>query len=186
MSMNTSFFSREELLGIGFQSVGENVLISRFARFYSVRSISIGNHVRIDDFCILSGDINIGSYVHISAFCAMYGRFGITMGDYSGLSPRTTVFSATDDFSGDHLIGPMVPQECIHVIGGGVSIGKHCQLGASNVVLPAVTIGEGVATGALTLVNRDLNPWSVYLGIPARFHAARSRDLLKFVNYENR
>ncbi|MDR2409353.1 MAG: acyltransferase, partial [Bacteroidales bacterium] len=52
-----SFFSKEELKDIGFKSVGDNVLISRKASFYSVSNISIGSNVRIDDFCILSGNI---------------------------------------------------------------------------------------------------------------------------------
>lgn len=49
----TSFYSEEELRSIGLKSYGKNVLISRFARIYGAESISIGNNVRIDDFCIL-------------------------------------------------------------------------------------------------------------------------------------
>ena len=50
----TSFYSEKELLSIGFKSYGINVLISRYARFYRPENIVIGDHVRIDDFCILS------------------------------------------------------------------------------------------------------------------------------------
>ena len=98
--MQNSFYSTQELFTLGFKAIGQNVLISRFARFYGIGNIEIGNNVRIDDFCILSGNIKLGSNIHISAYTALYGRFGIEMEDYSGLSPRCTVFSATDDFSG--------------------------------------------------------------------------------------
>ncbi|MEC2449247.1 acyltransferase, partial [Bacillus cereus] len=50
-----SFYSQEELSEIGFLSVGENVLISKKTSIYNPGAISVGNNVRIDDFCILSG-----------------------------------------------------------------------------------------------------------------------------------
>ena len=55
-----SFYSQEELMKIGFLSVGKNVLISKKASIYNPSVISIGNNVRIDDFCILSGKVTIG------------------------------------------------------------------------------------------------------------------------------
>lgn len=73
----SNFYNKEELENIGFKSIGEDVLISKKASIYSPEKIRIGNHVRIDDFVVLSGDITIGNYVHISAYVALYGRFGI-------------------------------------------------------------------------------------------------------------
>jgi len=105
--MADSFYSPEELKAIGFKSYGENMLISRNAQFYGAENISMGDHVRIDDFCILSGNITIGSYVHISAYCGLYGKFGIVMEDYTGLSPRCLLFSGSDDFEGEFLISPL-------------------------------------------------------------------------------
>ena len=92
--MVTSFFSELELNDLGLKSFGKNVQISRFARIYNAHEIEIGNNVRIDDFCILSGNIKLHNYIHISAHTILYGKFGIEMEDYSGLSPRCTVFSA--------------------------------------------------------------------------------------------
>lgn len=68
-----SFYSQEELKKIGFLSVGKNVLISKKASIYNPGVISVGNNVRIDDFCILSGKVTIGSYSHIAAYTALYG-----------------------------------------------------------------------------------------------------------------
>ena len=81
--IQTSFYSPEELKEIDFKSVGENVLISRKVSIYSPQKISIGNNVRIDDFCILSGNITLGNYCRIAAYCALYGSHGIIMEDYS-------------------------------------------------------------------------------------------------------
>jgi len=177
-----SFYSREELEEIGFKRVGTQVLISRKASFYQPGRISIGDHVRIDDFCILSGVITLGSYIHLSAHCCLYGSQGIVMEDFSGLSPRVTVFSASDDFGGDFLIGPMVPDPYTHVTGGTIRIERYVQAGAGSVIFPGLTLHEGSVTGALSLVNRSLDAWTIYAGIPARAIRPRSRGLLQKVS----
>ena len=182
--MIDSFYSCQELKQIGFSKIGENVQISRFARFYSPENIEIGNNVRIDDFCILSGHIKIGSFIHISAFNALYGKNGIQMNDYSGLSARCTVYSATDDFSGNYMVGTMVKSEYRNIIGGRVLIDKFSQVGCNCVVLPSVTIHEGVAVGAMSLVLSDLESWGVYKGIPAKFLKKRSEKLLVYLTNE--
>ena len=178
MITQNSFLTPDELRAAGFRSVGNKVMISRFARFYGAEKMTIGNDVRIDDFCILSGEIKLGDFIHISAYSALYGRFGIEMDDYSGLSPRCTVFSASDDFSGDWLIGPMVNQDLTNVTGGRVMIGKFSQLGSGCVVLPGAHIGEGVTVGAMSLVIHKLDDWGIYKGIPAVFYKRRSKKLL--------
>jgi acetyltransferase-like isoleucine patch superfamily enzyme len=175
-----SFYSDSELNSLGLKSFGKNVLISRKACLYTPSQISVGNDVRIDDFCILSGQISLGSNIHIGAFSALYGKFGIDMEDYTGLSPRCTIFSATDDFSGDYLISPMQELRFTNVTGGKVLIKRFSQLGSGCVIFPEITINEGVAVGAMSLVNIDLEEWNVYAGIPVKFLKKRNKGLLKF------
>lgn len=179
--IKNSFYSKEELIDIGFAKIGDNVLISRNASFYGINKIQIGNNVRIDDFCILSGNIILGSNIHISAYSALYGACGIEIMDYAGVSPRSTIFSASDDFSGDSLIGPMVPKEFQKIICGKVILEKYSQLGAGTIVLPNCTIQEGAVTGSMTLVTSSLYPWMIYKGIPAKTYKPRKKDLLKFI-----
>ena len=177
----SSFYSQEELSTLGLRSYGTNVIISRFARIYSPEKISIGDNVRIDDFCILSGNVTIGSHIHISAYVALYGSMGIELEDYTGISPMTTVYSAMDDFGGDYLIGPIHPCEKTHVTGGKVTIKRYSQIGTHCVVFPNITIDEGCVVGANSLVNCNLEPWGIYWGIPARFKKLRSQGLLKLL-----
>lgn len=179
--MANSFYSRNELLDLGLAAVGSNVLISRKASIYSPSTLTVGNNVRIDDFCILSGIITLGSNIHIAAFCALYGKFGISMADYTGLSPRSTIFSATDDFGGNFLISPMVSDEFTNVVGGLVALEKFVQVGAGSIIMPKVTLGEGSATGSMTLVNKSLEPWIIYTGIPAKPMKPRQKGLLDMV-----
>jgi acetyltransferase-like isoleucine patch superfamily enzyme len=176
--MNTSFLSEAELQAVGLAGYGTHVLISRNASLYQPEKITIGNHVRIDDFCILSGNITIGNHVHISAYTALYGQYGIEIGNYCGISPRCTLFSATDDFSGEHLIGPMAPLGSTCVTGGKIVMEAYSQLGAGCIVLPDLIIGEGSITGAMTLILKSLNAWGIYAGIPAKRMKERKRELL--------
>lgn len=180
----TSFYTKEELYTLGFNDVGENVLISRKTSIYGSNIMSIGNNVRIDDFCILSGEITLGSYIHIGAYCGLYGASGIIMEDYTGLSPRCTLFSTTDDFSGDFLISPMSPAEDCNVIGGRILIKKYSQIGSGTTIMQNLTIEEGVAVGAMSFVNRSLDEWTIYAGIPVRKIKERKRGLLKFFENE--
>lgn len=174
-----SFYSDEELRTIGFASIGKNVLLSRKVSIYSPEKISIGNYVRIDDFCILSGNIRIGNYVHIAAACLLFGGSdGIVFEDYTGLSSRSAVYAESDDYSGRYLTNPMVPMEYRHIIGGGVIIKKHAIIGTGCSIMPSVIIGEGSAVGSMSLVNKPLDDWCIYVGIPCKKIRERSRELL--------
>ncbi len=174
----TSFCSEEELKALGLKACGRNVLVSRHARLYGASSISLGDNVRIDDFCILSGNITIGSHVHLSAGVKLYGAMGIRLHDHTGISAESTVYSAMDDFSGEYLIGPVHEATQTHVTGGEVVLERFSQVGAHCVVFPRLTIGEGSVVGAMGLVKNSLPPWGIYVGQPARFLKERKKDLL--------
>jgi acetyltransferase-like isoleucine patch superfamily enzyme len=175
-----SFYTNTELSLLGFRKFGENVLISRKASIYTPEKITIGNNVRIDDFCILSGEIILGDNIHISAYSALYGNYGIIMEDYTGLSPRCTIFSASDDFGGNFLISPMNPEKYTNVISGKVIIKKFSQVGAGSIIMPNLTINEGVAIGAMSLVKKSLAEWGIYAGNPIKFIKQRKKGLLNF------
>lgn len=175
-----SFFSREELLSIGFKSVGENVLFSRKASVYGVENITIGNNVRIDDFCFLSGKINIQNYIHISVGSLLFGgSAGITMEDFSGLSPNVIIHAQSDDYSGESLTNPMTPIEYKNLIDLPVHIGRHVIVGSRATILPGVVLGEGCSVGAVSLVVKSTNPWTINAGIPCKEIKNRSKKLLE-------
>jgi len=176
--MQTSFLPKSTLRDIGFRHLGKNVSISRNSAIYDPGLISLGDNVRIDDFCILSGDITIGSYVHISAYSALFGRAGITVGDFVSISSRVNIYSVSDDFSGKYMTNPTLPERLTHVTAGPVTLQKHVIIGAGSIVLPGVTIHEGAAVGALSLVKKSLDPWKIYAGIPCKSIKNRKKDLL--------
>ena len=177
----TSFYSENELLNIGFKSIGKNVLVSRKASIYSAKDISIGSNVRIDDSVILSGNISIGNNIHISAYAAIYGAYGVILEDYTGLSPRVTIYSAMDDFSGNYLIGPIHPVQFTNVKGGLVRLSRFAHIGANSIVFPNIKIGEGTVVGAMSLVTKDLESWTVFVGVPVKKIKDRENKMLNLI-----
>ncbi|CAH1077442.1 acyltransferase [Candidatus Nitrotoga sp. 1052] len=177
-----SYYLEDELQSLGFRSVGEGVLLSRKASVYGANNISIGNHVRIDDFCVLSageGGVLLGDYIHIGVYSSIIGGGAVILEDFINISSRVSIYSSNDDYSGAAMTNPMVPARYTNMQVADVKICKHAIVGSGAVILPGITIGEGVAVGALTLVNQNCNPFGIYTGVPARRTKERKTDLLE-------
>ncbi len=152
---------------------------------YMTDKMSIGNNVRIDDFCVLSGNIIIGNYVHIAVGCAVFGgTSGIEFKDYTALSSRSAIYAESDDYTGEAMTNPTIPDEFRK--GGKVVLEKYALVGTGCTILPNVTIGEGASVGAMSLINKSLSSWGMYAGIPCRKIRDRSRNIMnleqKFVD----
>jgi galactoside O-acetyltransferase len=179
--VTTSWYSPAELADLGFASFGQGLRISRFARIYGPDRITIGDHVRIDDFSILSAaePMRIGRNVHIAAFCGLFGAAGLELGDFSGLSSRVSIYTVSEDYSGASLTNPTVPEAFRTVEAAPIRLGRHAIVGAGAVILPGASLGDGAAVGSLSLVSRPIPAWSIAVGVPARVVKERRRDLLE-------
>ena len=174
-----SYYTDNELNKFYFKSIGNNVLISRKASIYGAEYMSIGDNVRIDDFCILSGNLLIGDHVHIAAYVALYGGIeGIEIHNFAGVSARTIVYAVSDDYTGEGMTNPTVPDKYRKVTHGKVIICKHALIGAGSIVLPGVTLGEGSSFGAISLINKNADEWSINVGIPSKKISSRKKDVL--------
>lgn len=161
--------------------VGQRVQIGFNVAIYGDPfNIRIGNDVRIDDFCVIvaNGPLTIGNHVHFAPHCVIQAGGGIEIGDFCAFSTRCSLITNSDDYSGEVMCGPTLPPHVKRSIKRPIKIGKHTILGVNTTVLPGVTIGEGVATGAHTLVIKKLDPWGIYVGSPAKFLKERSKGCL--------
>lgn len=177
-----SFLSDTEISGLGFESTGRNVKISNKASIYGAEKILLGDNVRIDDFCVLSagtGGIYIGSFIHIAAYSSLIGRERIQLMDFSGLSSRVSVYSSSDDYTGNWMTNPTVPEDFTRVKHKPVIIGRHAIIGVGSVILPGAILEVGVAVGALSLVRGRCHEFGLYSGIPAKRVSERKRNLLE-------
>lgn len=182
--MGAGYYTREELEAFDWGALGEDVLIKRNVTIPFTRNTYMGDHVRIDDFVVIVASsaahpVRIGSYIQIASYCYLAGSDGIVMDDFATLAPHCSIFSGSDDYTGKHLMNPMVPAEYTGGPAGQVNIGRYVIVGAGSVVHPAVTIPIGCSVGSLSLVRTDLEPWGIYAGIPVRRLRDRSKDLLE-------
>lgn len=181
----TSYYTEEELTQLGLKSYGKDVHLSRKASLYGVGNISIGNHTRIDDFCVLSGNVTIGNYVHINPFTGIYaGKAGVTLEDFVNISSRNVIYAVSDDYSGAYMTSPLLPEVVTNIQQAPVHVCKHVIVGTGCTILPGVTIGEGCAIGAMSLVKHSCEPWGIYVGVPCKRIKERSKELLKFEKNE--
>ena len=174
-----AFLSQEKLESMGFKYIGRNVRISDKAAIYNADQIEIGDHSRIDDFCVVSGKVKIGRNVHIAVFCNIAGGTeGITFDDFAGIAYRCDIFSQSDDYTGRTLTNPTVPGDYKREAKKAIHIGRHCIIGTGSMVFPGVKLADGCSVGAMSMVTKTTEPWGVYFGVPAKRLKERKRDLL--------
>lgn len=180
-----AFLSENELSKLGLKQFGKNVFISNKCSIYNPQKISIGDHVRIDDFCVLSagdGGIEIGSFVHIGVFTSLIGAGKIVLEDFSNLSSKVAVYSSNDDYSGNYMTNPMVPSGFTNVQSEDVIIRKHVIIGSGAVILPGSILEIGSAIGAQSLVFGIVPEFQIFGGTPAKYLKNRNHKLIEFEN----
>lgn len=174
-----AYFSQSELEQMGFKSLGKNVKISTKSSIYNNDQIEIGDNSRIDDFCLLSGKIAIGKFVHITPYCNLAGgELGIVLEDFTALAYGVHVFTQSDDYSGQTMTNSNIPEKYKKVTKASVYIRRHTIVGACSVVMLGVELKEGTSIGAMSLVRKSTEEWSIYVGNPAKKIKARSKELL--------
>lgn len=117
----------------------------------------------IDQIVWLNGDrVEMGEKVGFNYGCYVNGFGGLTIGDRTIIGPYTMIHTANHEMD----TGRPIPEQGWNL--GPVDIGPDCWIGMGVCILPGVTIGEGCVVGAGSVVTRDLEPYSVAVGNPAK------------------
>jgi galactoside O-acetyltransferase len=95
--------------------------------------------------------------------------------DYVGISAGCRIITSTQHYGDGKRMVPVVPVEQQEVIVGKVVLEKDVFLGSNVIVYPGVTIGEGAVVGPGGIVNKDVTPWTINMGAPARVVGKRPR-----------
>jgi acetyltransferase-like isoleucine patch superfamily enzyme len=147
--------TRIELLSGSVLDIGDGVIVGRNAHF------SVGEH----------GQLTIGAGTAVQDMCRLLGNVAIGKGCI--FAPNVFVSSGNHTFDAlPHL--PIKEQERVAPARSRpVRLFDDCWLGINVVVTPGVTIGRGCVVGANSVVTRDLPPYSVAAGNPARIFRSR-------------
>ena len=151
---------------------GRNVLVDFATTIDGAENVSLSDYVWVDHHCQLNarvGHIHVGRRVHIAPYTIISGAAGVTIEDYVGIASFVQIYSHSEaPRNGLRISGPMIPEEYKGMKSAPVVLRKDSFIGAGAVILPGVTIGEGAVVGANSLVTKDVEPWTVAIGIPAR------------------
>jgi acetyltransferase-like isoleucine patch superfamily enzyme len=155
-------------------TLGSDVVIENFARIECVNEssfLSIDNGTFIRPYAYLKADngtVKIGQNCTFNDFCLLNGVGDITIGNDVHIASHTVIVSMNHVYTD--------PDKCIFDQGSthkGISIGNNVWIGSSVVILDGVKIGEGSVIGAGSVVTKDIPPFSIAVGVPAR--AIKSR-----------
>jgi putative colanic acid biosynthesis acetyltransferase WcaF len=119
----------------------------------------IGKGSRVAPSCFVWAPWNLtmGTYACLADGVDCYTQSKIEMGDYSTVSQRAFLCTASHDISS--LERPLFSKP--------ITISAHAWVCAEAFVGPGVTVGEGSVIGARTVLTRDSQPWSTMGGNPA-------------------
>lgn len=155
----------DALRGLGMR-IGKNVKLSRFAQLAS-NDIVIGDGSQIDGFTQLAGKIRIGRHCHVSHGALLLGEYGITLGDFAGVSPYSVILTATEHLDGLGG-GPASLPQFRKTVAGPVAIGMNATVFAHCTVLPGAVMEEGAILGAHSLLRGRVPAGEVWGGVPAK------------------
>jgi acetyltransferase-like isoleucine patch superfamily enzyme len=114
------------------------------------RAKFIGEGTKIGAFCDIGAEVVIGKNCNIQ--CHVTISNGTVIGDNVFLAPRVTILNDK------YMDGRIEP----------VHIGNNAKIGGGSIILPRVRVGEYAFVGAGSVVTRDVPPYSVVYGSPAR------------------
>jgi acetyltransferase-like isoleucine patch superfamily enzyme len=159
--------------------LGENVKIYELAKLVKEEVIEIGDGTQIDDFVFINGGkgIKLGRYNHIASFTTIIGGGELITGDYVGMAAGCRIITGTHHYGNGKRMVQTVPREQQEVIIGKIVLEKDVFLASNVVVFPNVTIGEGAIISAGSLVVKDVKPWTINVGMPARVVGDRPKVL---------
>ena len=147
---------RTSYLSAYLSKLGRKTNVQMRCRFLNGRRVSLGEHNVINFGCLFDGR-----------------KFNITTGSNVSIGPEATILTLGHD-----------PQ-CHEFSdkGGDVVIGDRAWIGYRALIMPGVTIGEGAVVAAGAVVTKDVEPFTIVGGVPAKKIGDRNQDLNYELNY---
>jgi acetyltransferase-like isoleucine patch superfamily enzyme len=158
---------------------GKDVFISGSAEIRRPHLVSIGDHVAIDSGVYITTQADIGDYVHLSAYITMIGgaKCKVVVGDFVTIGAGSRIIAGSDKFMGAGFTSITVPEEFRdEVTLTTINFKRFSGVATNVVIMPGITIAEGSVIAAGSIVTKDTEPWTVYMGSPAKAVKVRPRE----------
>ena len=136
--------------------------------------IIIGDGVTISDGVIIAtygGTVTIGSRAYMGPYCVLYGHGGLRIGSNTMIGAHTVIVPANHSFDRTDI-----PLNLQPIRKRGITIADDVWIGAGCCILDGVRIGKGAVIGAGAVVTKDIDDYSIAVGVPAVAVRSRSND----------
>lgn len=149
---------------------GKKVTFGRGTVFWAPNQIRIGNNVYIGKYCTIQADIEIGNNILIGNNVGLIGKYDH---DYSNVGKNIKD-------------APWIGDSDYNFKGKGqkIIIGDDTWIGFGAVVFTGVSIGKGSIVAAGSIVTKDVPPYTIVAGNPARVKGKRFKDE-QIIEHEN-
>jgi len=164
----------------GLEFMGKNIkdklkFCGDGVRLYPLCKMIRAENAELDDCCQIfdyvfvdaGKSLKIGKYSTLTWNVLIEGGATTRIGDRVFLGPGTQLLTSTYKINGFYTVEHL-PAGCQETEYGDITIHDDAYLGANCIVMPGVTIGEGAVVGASSLVTKDLEPWTIYVGTPCK------------------
>lgn len=137
--------------------------------YYRLLGLRIGKNtiMNMSQYILSPQKICIGENTHINRGCLIDARGGCVVGDRVSISYRVSLITGGHDFNDKHFAGKYLP----------IRIGNYVWIGANATVLQGVEIGNGAVVAAGAVVTRDVPPFTIVAGVPAKPVGKRREEL---------
>jgi acetyltransferase-like isoleucine patch superfamily enzyme len=132
-----------------------------FDRWERAKHLGFGDGASIYHLSYVYGDVAVGEHTWIGPFTVLDGSGGLSIGDWCSISAGVQIYSHDSVLRA--LSGGTAAIEQAPVV-----IGDCCYVGPGALISKGITVGEHSVIGAQAFVNRDVEPYSIVVGTPAR------------------
>ena len=150
-----------------FKQLGQNVIFEEGVLIFHPENIRLGSNIYIGHQTILKGyymnEMVIGDNTWIGQCCFFHSAGGLHIGQNVGIAPHVKIITSYHEEEGKH-----VPILFSRIAMAETVVEDDCDLGIGSIILPGVRVCRGSQVGAGAVVTKDVEPYSVMAGVPAR------------------
>lgn len=165
------------------KKIGEDVFISEQSLIKRPHLCEIGSHNAIDNGVTISTQLSMGDYIHIAPYVVVIGgeKSKLILEDFSFVAAGTKIVCGSEDYTGKGLVGPTIPEKYRTVKYTTVKFERFAGCGVNCSIMPGITLAEGSVLGANSLLTKDTEPWTIYVGSPAK--PIKIREQKNIINF---
>lgn len=129
--------------------------------------IGYGSEINLSQYILAPHHISIGEFSHINQGCLLDARSPIIIGNSVSISHRVSLMTGGHNYNSSNFVGIFKP----------IYIKDYVWIGVNSTILQGVTIGEGAVIAAGSVVTKDVAPYTIVGGIPAKKIGERRKEL---------